>query len=86
MPKIYHTSEGVFFHLVTVLRDENEILLCYKPAHMGKRDYFILWGNKNKYEKGVLPIKTKSGRRPAWKSVMKQFHETVDAIQHLKFS
>ena len=73
--------------LVTVRRGDNEIVLCYKPAGFGKRDYFIKWRNINKdTDMSVIEVRTKSGRRPAWKSVKKKFHETVDAIQQVKFS
>jgi hypothetical protein len=73
--------------LVTVRRGENEIILCYNPVRFGKRDYFIKWRNINKTtDMSVIEVRTKSGRRPAWKTVMKQFNETVDAIQHVKFS
>jgi hypothetical protein len=73
--------------LVKVQRGYNEIVLCYKPAGFGKRDYLIKWRNVNKMtDMSVIEVRTKSGRRPAWKTVMKQFHEIVDAIQHVKFS
>ena len=73
--------------LVTVRRGDNEIILCYNHARFGKRDYFIKWRNINKTtDMSVIEVRTKSGRRPAWKTVMKQFNETVDAIQHVKFS
>jgi hypothetical protein len=72
--------------LVKVQRGDNEIILCYKPAKLGKRDHFIKWRNVNMTDMSVIEVRTKSGRRPSWKTVMKQFHEAVDAIQHVKFS